>query len=83
MVLKFCFFCNVPVPNLGFLSIEYLAAHEEWKDCIAVEMINNPVLGDAPPASAQLVHAEVTPMRLQRVMTACDIMQLHVYKDVL
>ena len=66
-----------------FRLLEYPALDEEWKDCIAVEMINNPILGDAPPETAQLVHAEVTPMRLQRVMTACDIMQLHVYKDVL
>ena len=57
---------------------------QDWKDCLAVEMLNSPVLadGDGPPPECDIESAEIAPMFLSRlVKPACQILDLHVYDN--
>ena len=60
----------------------FLPLLQEWKDCIAVEMINDPVLGDGPPETCDITNTEIVPMRLQKMLApGCEILDLHMYQE--
>lgn len=49
---------------------------------MAVEMLNDPVFGEAPPQECQVDKAAVEPFALQRFLDpCCDPLQLHVYEE--
>ena len=56
---------------------------QAWKDCIAVEMVNSPVLCDSPAEECEVQETEVVPMRLQRFLEpSCKMQHIYEYMQV-
>ena len=57
---------------------------QEWKDCIAVEMVNGPMETDDPPQVCKVISAEVAPLSLHRLLDpACCVFDLRVYGEAI
>ena len=69
--------------NFEHFVFETVFDLQDWKDCLAVEMLNEPILSDAPPSACDVVETNIMTMPFQRLLSPeCELLQIHVYEEV-
>lgn len=69
---------NVTLQKSSYISTD------DWKNCLAVELLNQPIDGEEPPNILRVTSQDVVPLPYASIFKpSCEVHKLHVYEHVM
>ena len=62
-------------------SVNPQPLRKDWKNCLAVELLNQPIDGEEPPNILRVTSQDVVPLPYASIFKpSCEVHKLHVYE---